>query len=57
MDKIESAKAEDTIYIQNNLPYIVGLEYGRSTQSPQGMVRLTMQEVSTYIDEAIKGVK
>lgn len=57
MDKIKSAKAEDTIYIQNNLPYIVGLEYGRSIQSPQGMVRLTMQEVSTYIDEAIKGVK
>lgn len=27
------------IYIQNNLDYIAGLEYGKSQQSPQGMVR------------------
>lgn len=55
--KVEQAKPEDTIYIQNNLPYIKRLEYGSSKQAPQGMVRLTMQEVSTYIDEVVRAKK
>lgn len=56
-EKLKSSKAGDTIYIQNNLPYIVGLEYGRSRQAPQGMVRLTMQEVAQYVKDAIGGLK
>ena len=32
--------------LTNNLPYIVGLEYGRSKQSPAGMVRFTVEEIN-----------
>ena len=36
------------IYIQNALPYILELEYGHSQQqAPQGMVRLTLAEISS----------
>ena len=31
------------IYIQNNLDYIVGLEYGKSKQAAQGMVRINVE--------------
>jgi hypothetical protein len=35
-------KAFDTVHIQNNLPYAIRLEEGWSSQSPQGMVALTV---------------
>lgn len=57
IEKINSAKAEETIYIQNNLPYINALEYGHSKQAPQGMVRLTMANVEHYINEAVRETK
>lgn len=57
MAVIQSSKGDETIYIQNNLPYINRLEYGYSTQAPQGMVRLTMQEVESFIKNAVKGKK
>ena len=31
------------IYIQHNLDYIVGLEYGASKQAPEGMVRINVE--------------
>lgn len=33
-------------YLTNNLPYILKLEYGSSKQAPQGMVRLTVAQIS-----------
>jgi len=43
-------KASGVIFtLTNNLPYIRGLEYGRSKQSPAGMVRLTVEEISTSL--------
>lgn len=38
-------EAGDTVYISNNVPYIVPLERGSSRQAPNGMVRLTIAEV------------
>lgn len=44
-----------SIFLTNNLPYIGTLEYGRadgragSQQAPQGMVRLTMEEMTAWI--------
>jgi len=32
--------------LTNNLHYILGLEYGRSKQSPAGIVRLTVEEIN-----------
>ena len=41
------AAAFDVITIANNLPYILGLEEGRSRQAPAGMVGLTLAEIET----------
>lgn len=46
-----------TIYISNNLPYIVPLENGSSTQAPYGMVRLTMIEIEGSLQGAVDAVR
>jgi len=33
------------VTISNQVPYIIYLEYGSSQKAPQGMVRITMQEI------------
>lgn len=45
-NKLASNKIGKYIYIQNNLPYIVKLEYGYSKQSPNGMVRRNIARFS-----------
>jgi hypothetical protein len=48
--KLMGAKAGDTIYLANNLPYAMHLEDGHSkTQAPQGMVALTVQEFAAIV--------
>ena len=42
------------IYIQNNLDYILKLEYGWSKQAPQGFVRQNILRMNTLIKKAIK---
>jgi len=37
----------DSIWISNNLPYIVKLEEGHSQQAPAGMVAVSLAEVDT----------
>lgn len=43
---VVSMKPGDTIWISNNLPYIVKLEEGHSKQAPAGMVALSIEEVN-----------
>lgn len=43
-----------TIYIYNNIPYIVYLEDGHSGQAPNGMVKVTLAEVASSFDRRIK---
>lgn len=38
-------------YITNNVPYARKLEYGHSSQAPQGMVRLTVVEFAGIVDQ------
>jgi hypothetical protein len=49
----------DTVYITNNLPYIVALEDGHSPQSaPKVMVALSIEEVNLKMDQLIaEGLK
>ena len=42
------------IYIQNNLDYILKLEYGWSKQAPQGFVRQNILRMNQLIKKAIK---
>lgn len=44
---IQSITTLGTIYLTNNLPYIVELEKGSSKQAPQGMVQVTLDRVSS----------
>jgi len=38
-------ESDSDIYMSNNLPYIYGLERGRSKKAPQGMVKISIAEV------------
>ncbi len=51
---IMSSDATKGVYIKNNLPYAMPVEYGHSqVQAPAGMVRVTMAEVQVFIQKAI----
>lgn len=56
--EIERIGAGHVVHITNNLPYGLRLEYeGHSSQAPQGMVRITVAEFQSIIDQAARGVK
>ena len=55
-DKTSTLGSKDeNIYISNNLPYAMALEYGHSDQAPQGMVRVTAAELQARIN-AVGGI-
>ncbi len=41
------------VFLSNSLPYIEGLENGRSMQSPAGMVRRNLARVRRIVDQAV----
>jgi hypothetical protein len=43
-------KAGGVFYITNNLPYIMALEYGSSTQAPAGMARVTVARWQSIVN-------
>lgn len=51
---IEFEETEDTVRcsIKNPVHYVVYLEYGHSDQAPEGMVRITMAEVSDKLNSS-----
>lgn len=42
-------KLADTVYMTNNLPYAVPIEYGHSKAHPQGMVRKNVARIKSLI--------
>lgn len=42
----------DTIFLYNNVEYALALEYGHSTQAPEGVYRLSAMELITKIGGA-----
>jgi hypothetical protein len=44
------------VYIVNNLPYAIPLEYGHSKQAPLGMVRLATKEFQRIVNEAARSL-
>ncbi|WP_434676225.1 hypothetical protein [Pseudomonas sp. D3-10] len=52
--QVTSLTAGQTAYIVNNLPYGIPLEYGHSTQAPNGMVRVTLARFQQIVDEAVR---
>lgn len=56
--KISRAKITDSIFITNNLPYAIPVEYGHSRlQRPQGMVRVTVLEFRKIVEANAKKAK
>jgi hypothetical protein len=53
---LSGAQCGPPIYIVNNLPYAIPLEYGWSTQAPQGMVRLAQIEFQKIVDDAVRAL-
>lgn len=53
---INRAYGEMDIFITNALPYAIPIEYGHSSQArnPQGMVRITVAEFQTFVDNAVR---
>ena len=39
----------DTIFIYNNVEYILDLEWGSSKQAPQGMFRISFDEIAHHL--------
>lgn len=54
MAKLADYKPDDTVWIASRLPYIERLEYGWSTQAPQGMVRLTVARWDDFLRKAAR---
>ena len=44
--QLENLKAYETIFLTNNVPYIIYLEEGSSKQAPAGMVKMTVDELA-----------
>lgn len=47
-----NAALDSVIYFVNNVPYATRLEFGYSSQAPNGMVRITAQEFQKLFNEA-----
>jgi hypothetical protein len=42
-------KLGDTIFLYNNVEYILALEFGSSKQAPQGMFRISFEEIVQHL--------
>lgn len=47
---LASLKLGDTMFVYNNVAYALALEYGHSKQAPQGVYRLSLQDVVSQFD-------
>ena len=60
---LPSWKPGQTIWLSNSMPYARVLEYGRangspgSLQAPNGMVRITVQKYSDYLQKAVDEIR
>jgi len=53
-----TSKPQDTVWITNNLPYIIRLEKGHSKQADKGfMVQRTLSVVAQMVSDAVKEVQ
>lgn len=60
IQKVKSFNADGSIFMCNNVPYIMGLEHGTGSpkQAPQGMVKITVEEITGFISKAtIESIK
>lgn len=49
-----TVRSGGVVYLTNNLPYIMPLEFGSSQQAPAGMVRITVARWQSIVDRAAR---
>jgi len=49
---VQSSSPDDTLYLTNNVPYILILEDGRSNQAPNGMLKVTLAQFPYIVKES-----
>lgn len=54
---VSRTAAGNVVYMVNNLPYSIRLEYGYSNQAPLGIVRTTITEFQDYVSKAARGFR
>lgn len=52
--KVATSPVGGVSFLANGLPYARELEFGSSTQAPQGMVRLTVREFASAVAQAVR---
>lgn len=57
IEALTGYKAGPPVYITNSLPYAQRLEFGHSKQAPQGMVRLTVAELQSVVDDQVTRIR
>jgi len=50
---ISHADGEQDVWMTNNLPYALAIEYGHSGQAPAGMVRVSLADAQRFLAEAV----
>ena len=55
-DFASTVRAGGVVYLTNNLPYIMALEFGSSQQAPAGMVRVTVAKWQAIVDRAARSL-
>lgn len=54
--RLSDAVAGPSIFLMSNLPYAIPIEYGHSSQSPAGMVRVTVTEFQSIVSDATRAL-
>lgn len=54
MAAVKGWNGQGSVYLCNNLPYSIPLEYGHSKQAPGGMVRVTIAEMGGVAASVVK---
>ena len=58
IESIANISVGEIFYLTNNLPYIGKLEFeGHSTQAPQGMVRVSLENFGSMLKDSIANLK
>ena len=48
-------RAGGVVYLVNNVPYALQIEFGGSKQAPEGMARISTQQVQARVDRFLGG--
>ena len=51
-----TVRSGGVVYLANNLPYIMALEFGSSQQAPAGMARITVARWQSIVDRAARAL-